>query len=206
MGEDSICLKRAVRRDIGPLKDEESSLEMWRRRPGTVYHFTISTKSSLTLTALMTVLNWCNTNHRYSPTDAISIWTLVFYRDVFLFVCCKCLQSAILWVFGQPVVKRFPLYYRTVVLSVLSVCNVDVLWPNGWTDHDATSYAEVGLGPCHIVLDGDPAPPRKGAQQPHLLVGPLCSGTVAHLSNCWALVRCSHDKYVFVSEQNNAIT
>jgi len=25
---------------------------------------------------------------------------------------------------------------------------------------------EVGLGTGHIVLDGDPAPPRKGAQQP----------------------------------------
>jgi len=28
---------------------------------------------------------------------------------------------------------------------------------------------EVGLGPGHIVLDGDPAPPWKGAQQPPLL-------------------------------------
>jgi len=27
---------------------------------------------------------------------------------------------------------------------------------------------EVGLGPGHIVLDGDPAPPQKGAQQPPL--------------------------------------
>jgi len=27
---------------------------------------------------------------------------------------------------------------------------------------------EVGLGPGHIVLDGDRAPPQKGAQQPHL--------------------------------------
>ena len=27
-------------------------------------------------------------------------------------------------------------------------------------------FAEVGLGPGHIVLDGDPAPPCKGAQQP----------------------------------------
>jgi len=26
---------------------------------------------------------------------------------------------------------------------------------------------EVGLGTGHIVLDGDLAPPRKGAQQPH---------------------------------------
>jgi len=25
---------------------------------------------------------------------------------------------------------------------------------------------EVGLGPGHIVLDGDPAPPQKGAQPP----------------------------------------
>jgi len=34
---------------------------------------------------------------------------------------------------------------------------------------------EVGLGPGDVVLDGDPAPPRKGAQQP-LLFGPVCSG------------------------------
>jgi len=27
---------------------------------------------------------------------------------------------------------------------------------------------EVGLGPGHIVLDGDPAPPANGAQQPPL--------------------------------------
>jgi len=25
---------------------------------------------------------------------------------------------------------------------------------------------EIGLGPGHIVLNGDPAPPRKGAQLP----------------------------------------
>ena len=49
---------------------------------------------------------------------------------------------------------------------------------------------EVGLVPGD-VLDGDhwPAPPRMGAQaaQQPLLFGPLCYGTVAHLSNCWAL-------------------
>ena len=49
---------------------------------------------------------------------------------------------------------------------------------------------EVGLGPGDIVLDRNPAlPPRKGAQQspkfsPHL----YCGQTVAHLSNCRALV------------------
>jgi len=49
---------------------------------------------------------------------------------------------------------------------------------------------EVGLG-LHIVLDGDPAPPQKGAQQPppqFSAVCAYCGQTVAHLSNCWALV------------------
>jgi len=42
-------------------------------------------------------------------------------------------------------------------LSVLSVCDVGVLWPNSWTDQDETWHAGIGLGPGHIVLDGDPA-------------------------------------------------
>ena len=64
---------------------------------------------------------------------------------------------------------------RCPVLSVLSVCNVGVLWPNGWTDQDETLHAGIGLGPGHIVLDGDPL---------HV----YCGETVAHLSYCWALV------------------
>ena len=54
-------------------------------------------------------------------------------------------------------------------LSVcLSVCNVGVLWPNCLTDQDETWKlgVQVGLGPGHIVLDGDPAPPPKGAHPP----------------------------------------
>jgi len=41
-------------------------------------------------------------------------------------------------VFGRPFVKRFALCYRTVVLSVCAVCDVGVLWPNGWMDQDET--------------------------------------------------------------------
>jgi len=37
------------------------------------------------------------------------------------------------------------------------------LWPNGWMDQDAT---EVGLGPGHIVLDGDPVGTQRLPQQP----------------------------------------
>jgi len=44
---------------------------------------------------------------------------------------------------------------------------------------------EVSLGPGHTVLGGDPAPPRKGAQQPPPTSAHVyCGQTVAHLSNC----------------------
>jgi len=39
-------------------------------------------------------------------------------------------------------------------LSVLSVCNVGVLWPNDWMDQDTT-------WPSHIMLDGSLAPPTE---------------------------------------------
>jgi len=102
----------------------------------------------------------------------------------------------------------------------LSVCDVGVLWPNGWMDYDATWYGsrsrsrppqhipqfsarvccgqtagwikmshgtEVGLGPDDIVLDGDLS---ERAEQPHPAFRPksVCGQTVAHFSNCWALV------------------
>jgi len=35
------------------------------------------------------------------------------------------------------------------------------LWPNGWMDEDATWYGSIDLGPDHIVLDVDPAPPTE---------------------------------------------
>jgi len=39
----------------------------------------------------------------------------------------------------------------------------------------------VGLGPGHIVLDGDPAPHSSPSP---LLAHACCGQTVAHLSNC----------------------
>jgi len=40
-----------------------------------------------------------------------------------------------------------------------------LLWPNGWMDQMLLG-TEVGLGPGHVALDGDPSLLRKGAQQP----------------------------------------
>jgi len=51
---------------------------------------------------------------------------------------------------------------------------------------------EVGLGRGDIVLGGSSSPHRKGHSSlptpTPVLFSPLCSGTVAHLSSCWALV------------------
>ena len=82
---------------------------------------------------------------------------------------------------GRPFVKRFDLCHRTVVLSVclycLSVCNVGVLSPNGWTDQDETWHAGR-LGPGHIVLEGDPAPPLSKGNSPQFSTH-ICCGQMA---------------------------
>jgi len=48
-----------------------------------------------------------------------------------------------------------------------------LLWQNGWMNEDATWYG-VGLGSGDIELDGDLAPPQKGAHHPHLLAHVYC--------------------------------
>jgi len=40
----------------------------------------------------------------------------------------------------------------------------------------------------HIVLDEDPAPPRKGHSSPALFSALSVEAKVTHLSYCWALV------------------
>jgi len=74
----------------------------------------------------------------------------------------------LLWLVEQPLqvtVARDRCSVCPICLSCLSVCNIGVVWPNSWIDQDATC-TEVGLGQGDIVLDGNSALPRKGAQQP----------------------------------------
>jgi len=76
-------------------------------------------------------------------------------------------------VFGRPFVKWFALCYQTVVCPVclcvcmsvclcLSVCNVGVLWPNGWTDRDETWHAGRPRPWPHCVRLGPSSPSPKG--------------------------------------------
>ena len=67
-----------------------------------------------------------------------------------------------------------------------------LLWPNVWMDQDATWYGGRPR-PSDVVLDGNPAPLGKGAQQPAPSFRRMSIvATVAHLSYCWALVEFSY--------------
>ena len=72
--------------------------------------------------------------------------------------------SSIALVFGRPFVKGFALCYRTVVQSVLSCLSVTLVYCSQTVGRIKTKLGmQVGLGPGHIVLDGDPAPlPQRG--------------------------------------------
>jgi len=78
-------------------------------------------------------------------------------------------------IFGRSFVKRFALCYRFVVclscLSVLSLCDVGVLWPNGWTDQDETWQAGRPRPRPHCVRWG-PTPPLLKGHSPPPICGP----------------------------------
>ena len=72
-----------------------------------------------------------------------------------------------LTVFGRPLVKRFAMCYRTVVLSVCPVlfvcpvCNVGVLCQKGWMDQDETWHEGRHWPWPHCVRWGPSYPPPK---------------------------------------------
>jgi len=69
--------------------------------------------------------------------------------------------------FGRPFVKQFALCYRTIVLSVTLVyCGQTV------GRIKMKLGTEVGLGPGHIVLNGDQLP--KDAQPPQFSAHVCC--------------------------------
>ena len=71
---------------------------------------------------------------------------------------------------------------------VCSVCNVGVLWPNGWMDQDDTWCGGRPRLMRHCVRWKPSSPHGKGHSSPHFSGLGYCGQTVAHLSNWWALV------------------
>ena len=77
--------------------------------------------------------------------------------------------------FGRPFVKRFALCYQTVVCPVLSVTFVHCGQTVGRIKMKLGM--QVGLGPSHIFLDGDPLTPAQRANPQFL--GHICCGQMA---------------------------
>jgi len=79
----------------------------------------------------------------------------------------RCLRFLVLYfclVFGRPFVKRFALCYRSVVCPILSLTFVHSGQTVGRIKMKLGT--QVGLGPGHIALDGDPAPPPQRGRAP----------------------------------------
>jgi len=71
-------------------------------------------------------------------------------------------------IFGRPFVKRFALCYRSAVLSVCPVCLLTFVHCGQTVGRIKMKLGmHVGLGPGHIVLDGDPAPPPPKGYTPN---------------------------------------
>jgi len=77
----------------------------------------------------------------------------------------KTLGQIFFW--GNCYKYQFALCYGN--LSVLSVCNVGVLWPNGWMDQDATWYGGRPRPGWYCVRWGPSSPHGKGHSSPHFL-------------------------------------
>jgi len=92
------------------------------------------------------------------------------------------------------VVTGLPSHSR---LTWLCICHTLFLGTAGWIR--IPLGVEIGLGPGHIVLDGDAAPQRKRAQQPPLFGPCLLWPSGAHFSNCSALVVNYFYSYCFYS-------
>jgi len=112
------------------------------------------------------------------PLFQVTIWHAFVFSAPTVFAF-----SSLLHIFGQP----SQVSVHPMLRDHCPVCNIGVLWSNGWMNQDATWY-EVGLCPDDIVLDGDPAPPHgKGHSTPSRFLAHVCCGQmVAHLSHCWA--------------------
>ena len=94
--------------------------------------------------------------------------------------------SPVLLIFGRPFVKRFALCYQTVVcLSVLSVCGVGVVWPNGWMDQDETWLRGRPRSWPHYVRWRSSSPFPNGAELPSIFgpyhVAKWLDGSRCHL-------------------------
>jgi len=86
------------------------------------------------------------------------------------------LTSSASWsISRRPFVKRFASAIRP--LSVLSVCDVGVLWPNAWMDQDETWHGVRLHHRRHCVRWGPLPPPKKRHSIPQFSAHVCCGQT-----------------------------
>ena len=79
-------------------------------------------------------------------------------------------------------------------LSVCPVCDVGVLWPNGWMDQDETWHAGRPRPWPHCVRWGSSSPPPKGGRaapnfRPMSIMAKRLDGSKWHSARRWPLVQ-----------------
>jgi len=76
-------------------------------------------------------------------------------------------------VFGRAFVSAMISDHSLSVLSVLSVCNVGILWPNGWMDEDEAWYAGRPRPWPHSVRWGHPPNGQSPQFSAHVCCGQM---------------------------------
>jgi len=76
-------------------------------------------------------------------------------------------HGALHWAGWVTVCKMVPLSLWTIVLYVCPVCDIGVLWPNGWTDQDETWHAGRPRPRPHCVRWGSSSPMERGTAALH---------------------------------------
>jgi len=100
---------------------------------------------------IQTFNRFSNRLYEFNPFDSCNPTSIFYFITI---------------VFGRPFVKRFALCYRSVVC--LSVCDVGVLWPNGWMAQDETWQWDRPRPRPHCVWWGpnSPSPKRRHSRPP----------------------------------------
>jgi len=96
-------------------------------------------------------------------------------------VCAS--RASLIAVFWQPLQVTVRCMLRDHS-SVCPICNIGVLWPNGWMEQDATWCGGRPRPMRHCVRWEPSSPHQKGTTFPHFSGHVYCGQTVAHLSNC----------------------
>jgi len=127
---------------------------------------------------------------KWNPT-LVTKKLLLLYHLLQTFILCTLFifMHTLHSVFGRPFVKRFALCYQTVVCLSCSVCDVGVLWPNGWMDQDKTWHARRPRPWPDCVRWGRSSPPQKGAEPPRQFSAHVYCGQRLDASRCHLIRR-----------------